>query len=198
MVITDSALMQTSFEGALRQALEGGARLIQLREKQMAPQEVLALAQQAKQLCDEHGAKLLINSHIETDMVAGSGLHLPEFRSVARARETFGAQTLIGQSVHSQEAAKQAEREGADYLLFGSIFPTASHPDSTPASIEALHEISSQISIPVFAVGGITAQNAKVCLEAGAHGVAVIRAVWSAPDVAEAVHELVKVLHSSA
>lgn len=195
MLVTQLDLMKPDFAGALEAALIGGARLIQLRENSSEKAGVLQLAQNAKELCDATGAQLLINADAElATQVHASGVHLRESQSVAQAREILGAEYSIGQSVHSLASARRAQNEGADYVVFGSVFPTASHPGSTPAGCEALREVTSAIGIPVFAIGGVSAQNAHGCREAGAHGVAVIRAVWDANDVVAATRALLKAI----
>jgi len=199
MVITDRTLMRPSFSEALACAVLGGARLLQLREKNLSPSGVLRLAQTAQEICEHSHARLLINSDIEiTRKARAFGTHLRESQSVHGVRKILEPEYSVGQSVHSLEAAFRAERAGADYLVFGSIFPTASHPESTPVGLDALAEFTSQISIPVFAIGGISLENARQCLDAGAYGVAAMRAVWDAPDVEIAVREFNKVLNYSA
>jgi|APEBP8051073058_1049385.scaffolds.fasta_scaffold06204_2 thiamine-phosphate diphosphorylase len=183
MLVTQSSLMQPDWNAALEAALVGGARLIQLREKDISGEELVSLATAAKELCERYNANLVINSEIEIARALGVGVHLREAQSVAQARAILGADFLVGQSVHSLETARHAEQEGCNYLVFGSVFPTLTHPEGTPAGLEALAQLKDKISIPVLAIGGITPQNTGQCLEKGAHGVAVIRAVWSAPDV---------------
>lgn len=199
MLVTDHRLMQPSFDAGLEAARRGGARLIQLREKELAAREVLQLALRAQRLCERSGAKLLINSRADIARAAhADGVHLPENDLPPdMARRTLGAHALCGVSVHSAEAARRAVAEGADYLVFGPVFPTASHPDTPPIGLDALREIAAGASKPVFAIGGVDAANARLCLEAGAHGVAVISAVWRAPDVEAAVRSLLDSLLDS-
>lgn len=197
MVITDRTLMRPSFSQALAAAVLGGARLLQLREKNLSPSEVLQLAQTAQEICEPSRARLFINSDFEIARQAGAfGTHLRESQSVHGVRKVLELEYSVGQSVHCLEAALRAEKAGADYLIFGSIFPTASHPESTPLGLEALRELTSRISIPVYAIGGISLKNVRPCLEAGAHGVAAIRAIWDAPDVEIAVRQFIEVLNA--
>ena len=180
----------------------GGARLIQLREKDLPNDELLLLAQRAKFLCEKYGATLIINGAPPIAHALNIGLHLPEGAPLSKNIN------LCGASVHSLESAQFMEScpEGARrlarteqnagetpalrYLVFGSIFPTQSHPGAAPAGLETLREVCAAVDVPVFAIGGITAQNAKSCLAAGAHGIAVIGAVWDAENVEAAVQEL--------
>lgn len=197
MLITDRHFMLPDFDTAIKAAIAGGARLFQLREKQLPEAGVLQLALKAQKICEDFHAHLLINYSIHATQEAKAfGAHVPESRDVKTARNSLGPEYSVGQSVHSMEAAKKAEAAGADYLVFGSVFQTDSHAGSTPAGMEELGEITRGVSIPVFAVGGISAQNARACLDAGAHGVAVIRAVWSTPNIGQAVSDLLKITGS--
>jgi thiamine-phosphate pyrophosphorylase len=190
MLVTQSSLMRPDFLGALSAAIEGGARLVQLREKGAARTELSDLAHEAKAICAARGAQFFVNGNLEIAREIGAGLHLPEAQSVAQARRALGREYSIGQSVHSLEAARRAQDGGADYIVFGSVFPTASHAGSTPRGLEALREVTHEISIPVFAIGGVSCENTLPCLKAGAYGIAVMRAVWQAKNVAGAVREL--------
>jgi len=197
MVITDRNLMEPDFESALQAAIRGGARLIQWREKDLPSEGVLPLARAAREICERNGAKLLVNFDFElAQKIYACGVHLPESQSVENARLQLQREYLVGQSVHSIEAAKTAENAGADYLVFGSVFQTDSHKGSTPSGLESLRKVASEVSIPVFAIGGISVSNARSCLDAGAHGVAMIRAIWSAPNVEFATRELLERIKS--
>ena len=198
MLVTQRDRMRPDFMVALEAALRGGARLVQLREKDLPDAELLPLAMHARSLCGALGAKLLINSRVDVArLVNADGVHLPEGGAVrevknALRKNVFGEEALCGVSVHTLEAARRAAEQGADYLIFGSIFPTPSHPGVWPAGLNMLREVCAAVPIPVFAIGGITAQNAQECLAAGAHGVAVIGAAWDAEGVTAAVRELIE------
>jgi thiamine-phosphate pyrophosphorylase len=181
--------MRPSFDAALEAALRGGARFIQLREKDLSPREVLDLALHAQRLCEKYGAKLVINSRADIARAAhADGVHLPENDvPPAAARLSLGYHALCGVSVHSVEAARLAAHEGADYLVFGPVFQTTSHPGTAPVGLEALREIATAVTTPIFAIGGIDTESSRLCLNAGAYGVAVISAVWHAANVVEAV-----------
>lgn len=194
MLVTQNSLMRPDRHTALEAALAAGARLVQLREKDVSPAELRALALRAKALCDLHGAHLVVNGAVEIACEIGAGVHLQESQSVAAARAELGKQCLIGQSVHSVASALRAQDEGCDYVVFGSVFATATHPGGVPAGLEVLEEATQLTSLPVLAIGGITPENAAMCRERGAHGVAVIRAVWDAQDIAEAVRRFLAAL----
>ncbi len=114
-------------------------------------------------------------------MAAGAdGVHLPENGlPVAIARWLLGQHTLIGRSVHSKEAAIEAEQAGADYVQLGTIYATESKPDAKPAGLDLVRKVSAAVAIPVLAVGGVRAENAAEVIEAGACGASVISAIQS-------------------
>ena len=116
---------------------------------------------------------------------------------VSAARRVAGEKLLIGRSVHSVEGAVEAEREGADLLVVGTIFATASHPGARPAGVSLLREVASRVRIPFIGIGGIDASNAAQVVGAGAVGVAVIRSVLAASDPEEAARNLRQALSSS-
>jgi thiamine-phosphate pyrophosphorylase len=192
MLVTQRERMQPDFLLALEAALRGGARLIQLREKELPDDELRALAQRAQNLCEKYGATLLINSAPNIAQKIGAGLHWPESELESggwRLEANHGL--LCGISTHSLQSARRAAEQGADYIVFGSVFETQSHPGAAPAGLERLREVCAAVPIPVFAIGGITAQSAKECFAAGAHGIAVIGAAWDAEDVESAVRALI-------
>ncbi|MBV9867458.1 MAG: thiamine phosphate synthase [Abitibacteriaceae bacterium] len=193
LLITDRRKMRPTFEAALAAALHGGARLIQLREKDLSSSEILALARQAQRLCESYGAQLLINSRADLAYASGAaGVHLPEQDlSLQEVPLSLSSHALWGVSVHSVQAARRVMEAGTDYLVFGPVFRTASHPDTAPVGLDALRQITEATPLPVFAVGGIDVHSVQPCLEAGAHGLAVISAVWQTDDVAAATQALI-------
>lgn len=156
------------------QTVAGGVNMIQLRDHAATAQ---ALREVAAGLVEAVGAEAAVVENVgvvEGDGVAG--LHLPEraLGSVRVAKEAVGEAGLIGVSVHSVAAAVRAQAEGADYMVAGTIFASASHPEREPAGLEYLRQVCAAVSIPVLAIGGITPENAVDCMWAGARGVAVL------------------------
>ncbi|MEO6907101.1 MAG: thiamine phosphate synthase [Abditibacteriaceae bacterium] len=192
MLVTSRHQMKPSFEHCLEVALLSGASLIQLREKDLDQTLFTFLAEICRKLCSHYNAELLINGRPKMAQRLGiDGLHLPESSLELDALPKF---PVMGFSVHSLENAKRAEAMGANYLIYGSVFSTASHPEIVPVGLDELHKVTQAVSCPVYAIGGISAANAKSCKEAGAYGVSVISAVWQAPDVAQATRDLLEVL----
>lgn len=165
-----------------RAAVEGGVNVVQLRDKSLSLQELTQTASMLR-LCLTDDV-LLINGNVEAALNSGAdGAHLPEQGiSISKARKIAGGDCLLGRSVHSLVTAVQAEREGADYLIAGSIFESRSHPDSSPSGIYFLRDVCLTVSLPVIAIGGITPERVKECVSAGAAGVAVLSGIMGADD----------------
>lgn len=173
-----------------------GVDYLQLREKDLTGRELYHLALDIKQVLPP-GTRLLINDRLDVALAAGAdGVHLGENSlPPAVARRLLGPEKIMGVSVHSVTAAREAEKAGADYLLFGHIFPTASKEGIPPRGVGSLREVVASVGIPIIALGGINTANARQCLAAGVRGVAVMSAVMAAPDPARAVAELKQTLN---
>lgn len=175
-----------------RQALRGGARILQWRDKTRDKGEQLSEARSLRQLCREHNALFIVNDHVDLALAcAADGAHLGQKDlPVSAVRPWAPAGFLLGVSTNNAEEARQAERDGADYVALGSVFPTGSKETTRPASPERLREVKQAVGIPVVAIGGISEENVAQALEAGADAVAVINAVCGAEDVEEAARRL--------
>jgi thiamine-phosphate pyrophosphorylase len=170
-------------------ALEGGARFVQYRNKTVPPAVRWEQASALKGLCDSYAASLIVNDHTSLALeVDAAGVHLgAEDGDVAEARARLGADKIIGVSCYDQiELARRAAALGADYVAFGSFFPSNVKPGAVRAPIELLRQARRELHVPVAAIGGITIDNARALVDAGADAVAVISAVFSAADIAAA------------
>jgi thiamine-phosphate pyrophosphorylase len=197
LVITDRAATRgRPLRDVVRAALAGGARLVQLREKDLDGGDLLALAEPLVADCHGAGAELLVNDRIDVALAAGAdGVVLPaDSFPTEVARRLLGADARIGRSTHSRSEVDRAAREGCDFVLFGPVHATpAKAAFGPPQGIERLREASAR-GIAAFAVGGLTARNAAAALAAGAYGVAVIREVMNAADPRRAVRALLAAL----
>lgn len=167
-------------------ALEGGTRLLQYRNKSAAPAQRLAEARALMALCNRHGARLFINDDLALALeVKAHGLHLGrEDGELAAARAAF--QGLLGASCYdSLDLARRAAAAGADYIAFGSVFPSATKPGAVRAPL-SLFAAARTLGLPMVAIGGITLANAPELVRAGADCLAVISSLFDAPDVAAA------------
>ncbi len=154
-------------------ALRRGATILQLRIRG-APGR--ALEKEARAVIPTAPVPLLVNARVDVALAVGAfGVHLPEQDvPVAAARRLLGDR-LVGRSVHSLEAALEAESDGADYLVLGPVFATVTHSHLEPLGLEALREVAARVRVPVLAIGGVDAVRAAECLAAGAAGFAAIR-----------------------
>ncbi len=175
---------QTDAEQALdvaTKALRGGVNWLMMRVRNLPPRMVLDPALQLRQLTLMHSALFSVNPYPAlAEWVDADGVHLPE--SVLAHPPAELTERLVGYSVHSTAKAQEAVSVGADYLLVGTMFPTASHPDKTPEGVELLRAIHRQVSLPLVAIGGITPERVGECLEAGAVGVAVVSGIADSED----------------
>ncbi len=153
-------------------AIAKGATIVQLRAPDLTARE---LEREANALVPKASVPVVVSSRCDVALAAGAaGVNLPERDiSVAEARTLMG-QRLVGRSVHSIESAVAAEREGADYVIFGPVWPSPSHPEEKPQGIQALAEVARAVGVPVLAIGGVTSERAEECARAGAAGYAAI------------------------
>ena len=185
-LITDR--MQTAgraLPAVVADALRGGLRAVQLREKDLAAAQLFALAVELRLLTREYGAKLLINDRIDVALaVAADGVHLGKAGlPLPEARRILGSERLIGYSAHSADEALQAQQGGADFVTLGPVYHTPSKSQyGEPPGLNALSEAARLVTIPVFALGGVTRASVVEILSAGAHGAALISAVMAAPN----------------
>ncbi|MDB4947929.1 MAG: thiE [Gemmatimonadetes bacterium] len=200
-VVTDDAIVaRPGFVEAARQVLEAGGDRIALHVRAPAGsgRQVYGRAAELVPIARSVGAMLVVNDRVDVALaVAADGAHLGRRSlSVGDARRMLGSDRLIGASVGARAEADDAIAGGADYLLAGSIYPTASHPGRPGIGVGLIAEMS-RLGVPVIAIGGITVDRVAEVLAAGAAGVAVIRSVWDAGDPAVAVGRLIVALGSS-
>ncbi len=170
--------------------------MIQVREKDLSARELRDFVAATLEVARPHGAKVLVNDRLDVALAAGAdGVHLrvdslPASEVRAIARKQSSTPFLIGASTHSLAEAKQAEADGADFIVFGPIYDTPSKREfGPPLGPKALIEVCNALRIPALALGGITINNANEILRAGARGIAAI-GLFTQPNVEEVVREL--------
>lgn len=166
-----------------RAAVDGGVGMVQLREKDCPAGELLALARELRGATDGR-ALLIVNDRVDIALLSGAdGVQLGENGlDAASARRLVGPDMLIGRSVHSVEGAVEAEADGADFLVLGTIFQTDSHPAADTGGLDLVREVTGRVKLPVTGIGGISESNVGGLIEAGANGAAVITAISMASD----------------
>ena len=194
--VTDRAWAHDT-EGLLRQvaaAIDGGAGIVQLREKHLGQADFLAEAERFVALCREKGAVSIINDDVEiAAQVGADGVHVgQEDLEAGRARQLLGPDKLIGVSAHSVAEALAAQAAGADYLGIGAAFATGTKADATPITRETIRAITAAADIPVVAIGGISRDNILELKDCGLDGVAVVSALFAQADVKGAAEELLR------
>ena len=166
-------------------ALRGGATCVQLREKTLSDEAFLAEALEVSQLCRRYGVPLFINDNVEVAIQChADGIHVgQEDMAAAQVRRRVGDDMMIGVSVHSVAEALDAVRDGADCLGVGAMFSTSTKADADVLPPGTLRAICDAVDIPVVAIGGITKHNIAQLAGSGVDGVALVSAIFSAPDI---------------
>lgn len=191
--VTDRSWLngQTLYEQVER-ALKGGVSFLQLREKELEEQAFLEEAKVIQELCKKYQVPFLINDNVELAASIGAdGVHVGQSDMAAgAAREKLGPDRIIGVSARTVEEALEAQRQGADYLGVGAVFPTGSKADAVEVDHQVLKEICSAVEIPVIAIGGIGRDNVAQLKGSGICGIAVISAIFAQNDIEAAAREL--------
>ncbi|MFP3879882.1 MAG: thiamine phosphate synthase [Dehalococcoidia bacterium] len=180
------------------QIIEGGARVIQLRDKQSKKGELLLVARRLKELCDRSGILLIVNDYLDIAMaVEADGLHVGQGDlPMPVIRRELPIDSIVGCSVTTLSQAMQAENEGADYIAVGSMFPTTTKKGVTVVGVGMLKDIKRMVATPLVAIGGINQSNVSEVVAAGADAVAVISDVLGKDDPKLAVEELISRMNS--
>ena len=194
--ITDTHLIpRDRFGATVEAAVRGGATMIQLREKDTPRAEMVRLGREVLAVTRRYGALLIINDHPSVAQEIGAdGVHVGrDDPPVAEARTLLGPQAIIGASCYGDvERAVAAEQAGADYVAFGTPFPSPTKPKRTDISLGIFRAAKQRVQVPVFAIGGITLANAQQLIDAGADGVAIVSGVFGASDVEAAARALAR------
>jgi thiamine-phosphate pyrophosphorylase len=186
-----------NLEYVVEEALRGGVRAVQLREKDLSTKELYETAYELRRLTSRYGAKLFINDRVDVALaVDADGVHIgASSLPIYKVRRLLGERKLIGVSCHNQVQAITAQEMGADFISFGPVYFTPSKAAyGDPVGLERLRTVTEMLKIPVFALGGITRDNCAEALDCGVHGISLISAVMSAPEPREAARALLALL----
>ena len=177
-------------------AIDGGVTIVQLREKSMPRDELVAEAREICALCHSRGIPFIINDDAELARLVGAdGVHVGlDDLDIAAAREIIGEKGIIGASAHSVEEARAAERAGADYLGVGAVFGSKTKTNAHPLALTTLRAITAAVSIPVVAIGGVTRANLPRLADSGIAGAALVSAIFAATDIKAECQALCEVL----
>jgi len=198
-LITDRKLIAESCSlfTAVEAALKGGVKAVQLREKDLGTRELLYMAYRMREITDKYRAKLFINDRVDIALsVEADGVHLGQDSIPPHAvRKIAKDKFMIGVSAHSIEEAMQAEKEGADFITLGPVYKTPSKMKyGQPLGVDINRKAKAEISIPVFAIGGIKQDRIKEVMDAGADGIALISGILGAKDIKEKTTKFLELL----
>ena len=183
-------------------AIEGGATMIQIRDKDILStdsdaglKDEYSEALEIKRICHEHKVPLIINDNVQFAIdIDADGVHLgQDDMNPAEARKLLGADKIIGVTAKTVEQAKKAQADGADYLGSGAVFGSTTKLNAKPMTKELLREITAAVDIPVVAIGGINADNASTLKGTGIAGIAVVGAIFASADIKAAARELAEI-----
>jgi thiamine-phosphate pyrophosphorylase len=196
VIATRASDPEGALDRALAMVLAGGCRVVQYRDKTSSPAAMGPRARRFVRACREAGALLIVNDHLDAALASGAdGCHLGQDDTpfpVARVNAPPGF--LLGRSTHSVPEAVRAQGEGADYIGVGAVFRTMSKRDALePRGPRLIAEVASAVSVPIVAIGGITRQNVREIIRAGASAFAVISDLFGAPDVRERTREFLRI-----
>jgi thiamine-phosphate pyrophosphorylase len=173
-----------------REASLGGVDIVQLREKDVSTPDLIRIGLHVRDAIGGR-ARLFVNADLAAaGTLAANGAHLPTGGPTVEAREMLGERIVVSVAAHNVEEARRAERDGADMLVAGTVFSSASHPGGELLGLDGLRSICAAVDIPVLGIGGVTADNAASVMQTGAAGVAVIGAIFDAPDPRSAARDL--------
>ena len=191
--VTDRAWTgKQSLDEQVEEALQGGVTLVQLREKRLSKEQLIEEARRITALCHRYGVPLIVNDDYEAALAAGAdGVHVGiEDTPVAAIRARAGKDFIIGATAKTVEQAQRAEREGADYLGVGAVFPSPTKRNAIRITNKQLRTICASVTIPAVAIGGITQKNVASLRGGGMAGIAVVSAIFGADDILAAARSL--------
>jgi thiamine-phosphate pyrophosphorylase len=196
VVLDRTAARGRDLDSLLAAVIDGGCRMVQLREKEWPSGRLLPLARQLRDRCRSAGVTFIVNDRVDVAVaVEADGVHVGQDDLPARLARSFLTEGMVlGVSTHDIEQARAARDDGADYVAVGSMFPTATKPDFQLVGPALLRKLRGEIRVPLVGIGGITHDNVADVVRAGADGVAVISAVCAAPDPGAATRRFLELI----
>ena len=191
--VTDRAWLDgRTLADCVREAIAGGATFVQLREKDLTTEEIVAEAAEIIPVCRAAGVPFVIDDDVEAARRSGAdGVHVGQSDTAcAEARSALGPEAIVGVSAQTVEEALAAQAAGADYLGVGAMYGTPTKPDAVDVTFEELARICAAVDIPVTAIGGINARTMGSLAGTGVDGAAVVSAIFAAEDIEAATREL--------
>lgn len=185
-VISDEILTPSkSLIKLMREALDGGAKIVQYRDKSNTPEIIRKNARDLQTLCEDYGAKFILNDYVDIAIYENfDGLHVgkSDYENIEGIRKEFHG--ILGVSCYGDvQKAKQMQELGVDYVAFGSFFPSPTKPNSTVVDMKVLQEAKNTLSIPICAIGGITSQNVTELMAHKPDMICVISDIWKSDDI---------------
>ncbi len=187
-LVTDSDILrERDFYKSVEEALSGGVTCVQLREKNLLGKEFLIKAKKIRELTRKYNALFIVNDRIDIAMLSDAdGVHVGQADlDILDVRKLIGSEKIVGVSASNIEEAILAEKNGADYIGVGSIFPTNTKKDAKNVYLNGLKEIKNNINIPIVAIGGIKEDNIKLIKDIGVNGYAIVSDILSAKNIKE-------------
>ena len=194
LVTDEKACLEKDFYTCIEEAIKGGVKIVQLREKNISIKDFYEKALKVKEICKNYGALFIINDRLDIAQVVGAdGVHLGQSdMPIEKAREILKDKFLIGATARNVEEAKRAELLGADYIGSGAIFGTSTKDNAKKLEMEELKKIVTSVKIPVFAIGGINIDNVSSLKNIGLQGICAVSGILSEKDCKKAVDIMLK------
>ncbi|MBF1206551.1 MAG: thiamine phosphate synthase [Fusobacterium periodonticum] len=194
LVTDEKACLGKDFYVCIEEAIKGGVKIVQLREKNISTKDFYEKALKVKEICKNYGALFIINDRLDIAQVVGAdGVHLGQSdMPIEKAREILKDKFLIGATARNVEEAKIAELLGADYIGSGAIFGTNTKDNAKKLEMEELKKIVASVKIPVFAIGGINIDNVSILKNIGLQGICAVSGILSEKDCKKAVDMMLK------
>ena len=198
-LVTDNSDNEEKFLKTIEEAIQGGATVVQIREKTKDTLEFYNLAVKVKQITKKYDVVLIINDRVDVALaIDADGVHVGQSDMPCDVtRKLIGPEKILGVSAHTTEEAQKAEMDGADYLGSGAVFPTSTKSDANRVTKEELKKIVESVNIPVVAIGGITEENAHELSDTVIAGLSVVSAIMSSDDPKKSSENLLNIFKKS-